>query len=374
MRTVGTFEDTTYASVPAAGDKYGVDIVLEFHPDKTKVDAEKIGLTQSVRSQLAGHSALIHPTQDERTVESGEGEGNRIDRVTSHGNPLYPAGRPGATDDLGDTATVAAWGQHGWHYFDGTGAEKTQEAILEDTPTLPGRGNNAAQIFETAALAVEGTQAGSYMGSVTWGWETDAKGNFTRLPLTLASNDVPSKGFMAAAEAWNDAHTIGTIETRADPTNVFDASYAVAFTVATGTEVDVSMGGLVHNDETYRLVRISDGPKAGSTGRIKMGDLEDQGDGGETIDLPIQWVGTIQVPPQEGSLATLRAGRGTSTATLADLPAGTRVKVMDDSRAWVHVEVDTTQAGMVLDGRSRRSRDAAQMVRGYVSRELIARS
>ena len=64
---------------------------------------------------------------------------------------------------------------------------------------------------------------------------------------------------------------------------------------------------------------------------------------------------------------------GTHTNVLADLPVGTRVKVMDDSNPWLRVEVDSAQAGVILNRRSRRRRDRAGMLRGYVSQELVQR-
>jgi len=91
---------------------------------------------------------------------------------------------PAAGDNLGDTATVAGWGRHGWHYTDAAGAPQHQKATLIDRPRLPGRGNNSKQVFETAALAVEGRQQGSYMGSVEWGWE----GRRRRRPRVAAAS------------------------------------------------------------------------------------------------------------------------------------------------------------------------------------------
>lgn len=374
----GEFKTTKYDTVTnAAGDGIGVDIELEFHPDKSKVDAKKIGLTQSIQYYLGGISTAIHPTQHDRMVPSPmmHGAGSQIDRVATHGNPLYAAGLPAAGDQLKDTATVGGWGQHGWHYFDNTGAEQTQKAILIDRPVLPGRDKNAGQVFETAALAVEGVQEGSYMGTVSWGWTSDGTGAFTKKPLTLVSADVPSEGFMAAAEQWNQATTLGTIKTTASPTNVYDSTYSVAFTVARDTEVLVtSMGGYIHTDELYSPSKIlSAGKHHHKTGRIKVNDLADQGDGSATIDLPVQWVGTITVQPHLGTLGTLREGMGTGTNVLADLPVGTRVKVMDDSSAWLRVEVDSAQAGVILNSRSRARRDRAGMLRGYISQELVQR-
>ena len=249
---------------------------------------------------------------------------------------------------------------------------KEADAILKDTPRLGGRGNNSKQVFESAALAVEGRQQGSYMGSVQWGWEVDGAGKYKKLDLTLQSKDIPSQGFMNAAKGWNAGTALGTLKTTGSPTNVYDATWGVAFTVAKDTTV-TRIGPVLHNNEVYNEVNVVDGPQAGQSGYVKVADMQDQGDGAATLDLPIQWVGHLTVPPAQGRLATLREARSRSSNVLADLPVNTRVKVMDDSPAWVHVEVDTSQAGVVLNGRSSRGRDAAQMVRGYVSRELIAR-
>ena len=374
----GEFKTTKYDTVPPSGvDEIGVDIELEFHPDKSKVDAKKIGLTQNVHSYMGGTSTAIHPTQHDRMVPFPmmHGVGSRIDRIANSENPLYGSNNPPAGTGLAGTPPLAGARQLGWHYFDVMGAEHTQKAVLTDRPVLPGRDKNAGQEFETTALAVEGAQEGSYMGSVSWGWTTDDTGAFTKKPLTLVSADVPSEGFMTAAEQWNQATTLGTIKTTASPTNVYDSTYSVAFTVARDSEVSVtSMGGYVHNDEIYNPSKIlSAGKHHHKTGRIKVNDLADQGDGAATIDLPVQWVGTITVQPHLGTLGTLREGRGTGTNVLADLPVGTRVKVMDDSNAWLRVEVDSAQAGVILNSRSRAQRDRAGMLRGYVSQELVQR-
>jgi hypothetical protein len=283
----GEFDTTKYDKLGPTGSEHGVDIVLTFDPDRTKVNAKKIGLVQSVRSQLAGTAVSLFPVIRDRLVPSGTGAGTQIDRLGSgnYGNPLYATSAPGATDTLKDTATVAAWGQHGWHYMDGT-TPKHQKAILKDGPTLPGRGNNSGQEFETAALAVEGTQSGTYMGSVSWGWRVDGSGTFTKMPLTLKSKGTPSAAFVAAATQWNTTSVGGTVKTTADPTNVYDSSYSVAFTVAKDTEVQVTGAAPIHSNITYDEVTIRSGAKNGSTGRIKVNDLKQTG-GTPVIRLPI---------------------------------------------------------------------------------------
>ncbi|HEX8691020.1 MAG TPA: DUF4157 domain-containing protein [Longimicrobium sp.] len=284
----GEFDTTKYDAVGPAGSEYGVDIELTFDPDRTKVDAKKIGLTQALSSKLGGVDAAIHPTITKRMAPSGAGKGWYIDRSTSgaYGNPLYAAGVPGAKDKLRDTPTVAGWGQHGWNYTDASGTLQHQTAILKDTAQRPGRGNDSGQTFETAALAVEGAQSGTYMGSVSWGWSVDGTGTYSKLPLTLVSKGKPSRKFRAAARQWNTTRTAGTIKTRADPTDVYDAAYSVAFTVARGTEVQVT-GATIHNNEVYSEVTINTGPQAGQSGNIKTTDLRDAGGGNRVIKLPI---------------------------------------------------------------------------------------
>ena len=284
----GDFDTDKYDTVGGAGSETGVDIELTFDPG-AKVDAKQIGLTQTVRDVLGGKAVVIDPAMHKQVVPSGTGAGRQIDRTTAgqYANPLYATGVPGAKDKLGDTATVASWGQHGWHYTDGAGKAQHQKAILKDKPSLGGPAKDSEQVFESAALAVEGAQSGTYMGSVEWGWKIDGASKFTKLPLKLVSDAVPSAGFMAAAKQWKKWTTRGTIKTTPDPTNVYDAAYSVAFTVAKDTEVLVT-DTYVHADEVYNKVTIQSGKEKGKTGRIKTNDMRDVGGGRATIPLPIQ--------------------------------------------------------------------------------------
>lgn len=285
----GKFDTTKYEDAGPAGSEYGVDIKLTFDPDEKKVDAKKIGLTQAVRSQLGGKAVDMFPITATRRVGSGTGEGYQIDRYGGNplGNPLYAAKQPAAADKLGDTSTEASWGQHGWHYMDGT-TKKHQEAILIDKPTLPGRGKNSSQMFETTALAVEGTQAGTYMGSVTWGWTVDGEGKFKRQPLTRKSKGTPSETFVEAAKQWNKTSVGGTVKTTADPTNVYTTSHAPSFTVGKDTEIQIIKAHSIKDNEVYDEVTIKSGggDKIGSTGLIKVKDMKETG-GTAVIKLPI---------------------------------------------------------------------------------------
>jgi hypothetical protein len=204
----GEFKTDKYEMVTDPGLN-GVDMVLRFTP-KDPANAKKIGLTQSVRSRDSGGPVIVgdSATLKSRTIPEGQdGAGTRIDRVSTHGNPLYAADRPSAGQALGDTPTVAGWGKHGWHYRDTGGKLETEHALLKDTPTLRASRTGSSQVFESAALAVEGEQAGTYYGSVQWGWQKDAAGKVTKLPLTPVSSDAPSSVFAAATTLWNQGKT-----------------------------------------------------------------------------------------------------------------------------------------------------------------------
>jgi hypothetical protein len=187
----------------------GADIKLRFKPNKY-VDAEMIGMTQTVRMSEKGVAFAIgsgkaKKTLESRMVPSGDaGEGTMIDRLASKNIPLYGTNPPAKGTALsGGTATSTT--QHGHRYTDKAGKVHTKDAILEDRPQLFDTRKESAQIFETTALAVKGVQENTYYGSVQWGWEKDAAGKVKKLPLTLKSNDVPTSIFGAAAEMWNKA-------------------------------------------------------------------------------------------------------------------------------------------------------------------------
>jgi hypothetical protein len=211
----GDYTTDSYTTTKdGAGNPIGVDIVLRFKPNKD-VDATHIGMVQMVTSRDLGKTLAVDPTVGARSIPAGKaGEGAHIDQDKGHANPLYVAGAAGVKDTLADTPPdlgrgVGGYGQYGWHFTDKAGKLRTKDATLKDKPDIPGHGADASQIFETTALAVAGVQRGTYYGSVRWGWRTDAANKFTRLALSVVSNDVPSATFVRAARQWAATPTSG---------------------------------------------------------------------------------------------------------------------------------------------------------------------
>jgi hypothetical protein len=211
----GEFETTKYNLLAMPGFD-GVEIDLEFRPND-KVDAEKIGMVQSVLSSEKGAPVLIGTPAEQavykqRAVAPGKtGAGRQIDQLAmaDFANPLYATGVAGAADRLRTTPTGAGWGHHGWRYTDKAGKVQTKNALLKDKAKLSSARKESAQKFETTALAVQGVQEGTYYGSVSWGWEKNVAGVVAKLPLTRVSKDAPSDTFTNAARKWNTSKILG---------------------------------------------------------------------------------------------------------------------------------------------------------------------
>lgn len=201
----GDFTAPRYRTEKDGGTAIGVDIKLDFKPND-KVDATKIGMVQAVNSVDLGTPIAINAEVGARSIAAGRNKGLHIDQLGGHVNPIFYTQAGGAGDTLASTPR-AADGRDGFRFVDGTGAVKERSAQIHDTPTLPGHGANASQIFESTAVAIRGTQRGTYYGSVRWGWRTNAAGKFRRLPLTVVSDDAPSGSFNAARRLWNTTKT-----------------------------------------------------------------------------------------------------------------------------------------------------------------------
>jgi hypothetical protein len=334
----GSFEDHVYNSVKdSTGTEVGVQIHLKFHPGNN-VDAKKIGLTQAAEGKDSG-AQINQGFYGRRQATAGAGAGYFIDRVQGRPSPLYgtvgtvtagaDASKLGSYAAPGvqtlNAAQIAATGltgvtvgggsKFGFRFTDAGKLHGPEPAELADVPQLPVT-NSSEQVFETAALAFEGSMAGTYLGSVQWGWRRDATGTFTTVPLTVISQGVPSANFLTAANIWNTAKEFYGLVANASPTNVLKADLTVDFTVPQGTPLTRTATGS-HGGQTYYRVNIADG--TGRTGFVLDTDTGMGDFGRETVDLPVPEIYTLNT-------ASVLDGEERCSPSDPTLPAGTRVR------------------------------------------------
>jgi hypothetical protein len=277
--------DASGNPIPAAQNVRGADITLKFKPNND-VNAELIGLTQSVQSYVGGALALTPaaatraiPAADAKPINTGKGEtdeGTAIDRASGYNNPIYPV-KSVASVSLADPNTAASWGQLGWHYTDVANRPKHQDATLVDAPRRPGADKNSRQIFEVAALATKGAQAGTYYGSVRWGWRTDSAANLTKIDLQKVSDGVPSSTFIKAAGIWDKGAANvklgapGIMVTTGPVTLTPKAVVMLPIVLPVGTRLQIISGFHPPFLPGSGTVKVIDGPHTEVVGDIDVG-------------------------------------------------------------------------------------------------------
>jgi hypothetical protein len=206
----GEWDTGTYALVNSNGKDIGVTMDRLTFKAKDPVNATKIGLTQKVNSIDNGSPTSLNPTVRQRSIPTGKTDaGSHIDRLAPRSNPIYGMNDPtDAGKTLGGSVTAgnSQWGYH-YRLKPQDVVPQHLDATLYDQPTLPTHGPNSSQLFETAALAVEGVQAGTFYGSVRWGWRSDATNKMTIEPLSVVSVGVPSATFKQSSKLWNAGKT-----------------------------------------------------------------------------------------------------------------------------------------------------------------------
>jgi hypothetical protein len=297
----GEWFDDNY-QISRAGARRGIEIDLRFKP-KASVDAELIGMTQTARTVKSGNPYYINANATTRahSIQSGDAktvnaathetdEGAHIDQADYNRNPLYAAeGAPAGDTHLDqtlpnpDVTKKNDWGRHGFHYHDGSGTLKEQDALLHDETGLNNGATDSAQIYETTAVALTGHQKDSYYGSVEWGWRTDGAGAFTKLPLKVISEGVPTSTFLKSAELWNKGTTSAGASTLDLPTVAVKVTTAPitqkiapggpagpALQIPTGTRVQVVTPATA---AAHGQLRVIDGPLVGTTIEIDAADM-----------------------------------------------------------------------------------------------------
>jgi len=353
----GEFEAVKYHPLKrkADGKEVGVEMFLRFNPG-AKVDAKQIALTQSVTGQRAGTSfAGLDPNYGRRSATSGPGKGHFIDVLAGYPSPLYATAatptagadaskltsyptmpstaltapqitaQEAATGITGETRT--GFGKHGYRYMDAGHLKGPEAAELYDSPQQGSAGNTDAT-FESAALAIEGTQKDTYYGSVSWGFRLDAAGKFSMVPFKAISQGTPSVNFLTAASVWSaateDFNWGVNVASAAilDPTNLSNTKA----TVTRGTAL--TWGGAYGTAAgiTYRVVSVKDGPSAGTSGVIKSTDMAMMDVGRAAVALPVPEVYTTQVA---GAWMVTNPAK-VDTSVISKLAKGTRVTIMPD--------------------------------------------
>lgn len=293
----GEFETTKFDE----SESRGVEIILKFHPDTAKVDAKKIALSQSVKTiNAAGDTYAIDPSTSARMVGSGKaGAGYAIDRLSDKNNPIYGGKTLGASENLKDTplsqnttaSPINVGGNTTYQIGQPKDADKGKRAAQLYDKALGGGKKRESKMFETTALAIEGTDNGKYYGSVKWGFKmegTDAAPTVTKMDIVEASKGNPTDNFTEAAKLFNAAKIRGKIE-------VIKVGGATV-TKLDGTEENLAIGKKLKQLNTVMLddlpavqaeILNDDGTGSGKIVYIKNSDVKDAGDGSDTKDLPI---------------------------------------------------------------------------------------
>lgn len=373
----GEFEDYKFNEVKdAAGTVIGVQMYLKFHPGPN-VDATKIGITQAAGGHEDG-KLTTEGVWGRRQATSGPGAGNFIDAGETNPSPMYGAtsvkttgapadklgsyGAPGISAvtheqlvKAGFDVTGIGYGGgsvFGYNYLDAGVQKGPVPAEMHDAPMMPSAMNSSEQHFESAALAMEGKMAGTYLGAVQWGWSRDAAGKFSSIPASIKSRGVPSSTFLTAASVWNPAKEGYGLLASLTPTPILKPDLSAGFNVLKGTVLR-EIGSATHGGVDYLAVAIVDG--TGRTGVIVKSDAAMGDFGRDTVDLPIPEIHTIKAG------GTLLDGEFACSPNDPVLPAGTRLSVLGQYSSlpqYVRVMV----ADGPLTGR-----------RGVVRRDLLTR-
>jgi hypothetical protein len=275
----------------------GVEIRMRFHPN-TLVDAEQIAFVQTVSSAIDGKPVNVFVNKygaeskeakvaESRTIPASQrGAGTHIDQMPLDRTPLAGM-KYQSSDELSKADPNPTLTEIGCHFTDSTGTLHEHDAMLHDDPSLGVRADqSASQTFETAALAIAGTQTGLFYGSVAWGWSMKAgDSQATRKDFKLASSDAPSSIFQAAADRWNASKTTeDTPSIHVPGTTAWQAAARTELWEGPGTGKKTVLPGRARVELTdkreeifgpsyWRNVVVISGPLAGKSGWVAAAKL-----------------------------------------------------------------------------------------------------
>lgn len=220
---------TANGGTGAVGERLGCDISIDFTAnDLVEAPVDGIALTQTVKgmSNRVPGTSTLHATADQQSRASSNpddqarfGTNDQAIDISVHtggrdeprNSPIYGVGyaAPAPATTLNDGQPSLGRGQRGSHVRNPTtGAfDPPVPARMEDGPGRPVQvaGQTFEMTFETAALVTAGPMENTYLGSVEWGWESDAAGAVTLKPFQALASGAPTASFMTAASTWNAA-------------------------------------------------------------------------------------------------------------------------------------------------------------------------
>ena len=221
---------TANSGTGAVGERLGCDISIDFTAnDLVEAPIDGIGLTQTVKgmSDRVPGTSTLHGTRDQQSRASSHrddqarfGTNDQAIDINTHtggrdeprNSPIYGVGYAAPTDPmttLNEGAPSLGRGRRGAHVRNpATGVfDPPVSARMEDGPGRPiaVAGQTFEMTFETAALVTAGPMENTYLGSVEWGWESDAAGTVTLKPFRALASGAPTASFMTAATTWNAA-------------------------------------------------------------------------------------------------------------------------------------------------------------------------
>jgi hypothetical protein len=162
-----------------------------------------------------------------------------------------------------------------------------QDAIVWDKPRTPAKKNEkASQVFETAALAVEGAQLGAYYGSVRWGFIKESSEEKTKtIEFSVLQSAAPSANFLAAAEKWNASKNTADEPSIPLP-KAFNKFLNAGSDLKEGADKGKSRAKLDLNTRVetmddpptkgWQRVVVTSGDSKGMVGWVKAADLSDR--------------------------------------------------------------------------------------------------
>lgn len=310
----GKFQSSAFQEARISDNEVGMQIAVIFHPDKEKVNAKKIALSQSVKSEDKDGPIESDELLSNRTVPAErEGSGYRIDKGSSGSNPIYAGANLESDQQLKDTPMsdnpnpgeeaklgVNAIYELGYCYKEKPEdtEKKVHHAGLVDTP-FDKNEKGVSVMFETAAFAIEGADEGKYYGSIKWGYTiegTEQHPLVKPMDIEEASKGTPTANFMEAAKVWNESEAETPMTVITDPVanaGMYDASNPDAI-----TQIELPKGYQLVKKMTSKMgdQTIYEGPlldpegnpvQGGKWGMVFPADVK-AGEPIQTVNLPIE--------------------------------------------------------------------------------------